>query len=439
MAYVEKRGSGANAYYIACFSDGRGKWPTVKNPGGETQRFNRKRDAQKAGDDTEAEVRAGQWSEPNDTAMTFESWVNMWYVAQDLALSSMQNLRRHCEDHLLPEFEKDDLGDIDAGRIATWVARERAAGYAANSINAWRKTLHTILADATDPREVERILGRPPGSRTTGLIRINPATRRRGRGKRAGLKRDRGPEKEITDDLGALLIAERASLLTGRDNELVMVLLAYYTGLRWAETVGLEARYVRPGRLRVEWQLWEDNDGVFHRIPPKDDSYRDIDLPPWLSNLLSDHITRTAPKPCPCHGGKYVFRNRESAARPRGPATAADVARRAGVSVGTVSNVVNHPGRVAEGTRTRVEAGSRNWGSRVRRRPRRACRVPGTGAGQGSPRGYSARPPRAGTPKRRPSPHGPCHCWPTRSPADRCAGATRGNARRCAGCRSPRA
>lgn len=41
--------------------------------------------------------------------------------------------------------------------------------------------------------------------------------------------------------------------------------------------------------------------------------------------------------------------------RPRRPSIT-DVARRAGVSVGTVSNVLNHPGHVAPGTRERVRA-----------------------------------------------------------------------------------
>jgi len=97
---------------------------------------------------------------------------------------------------------------------------------------------------------------------------------------------------------------------------------------------------------------------VFHRCPPKDDSYRDIDTPDFLSRLISDHVARTAPKPCACHGRTYVFRGLGTAngAVRRPGAKLADVARRAGVSTGTVSNVLNHPDRVAEATRLQVEA-----------------------------------------------------------------------------------
>jgi hypothetical protein len=112
----------------------------------------------------------------------------------------MQNYRRHIEEHLLPEFQDKALAGILRTDVDTWEKREKSV-YAASSVKTWRSTLHLILADAVDE----------------GLIAANPATKRRGRGKRAGRSRDRGPEKIITDPLGLLLIAERAALLSGRD------------------------------------------------------------------------------------------------------------------------------------------------------------------------------------------------------------------------------
>jgi hypothetical protein len=135
----------------------------------------------------------------------------------------MQNYRRHVEEHLLPAFEPMAVADIQSADVDAWEKRERAAGYAESSIRTWRATLHLILADAVEE----------------GLRESNPAARRRGRGKRAGRSRVRAPEKAITSALGVLLIAERAALLSGRDDEFVAIVLKGSTRMRWGELVGL--------------------------------------------------------------------------------------------------------------------------------------------------------------------------------------------------------
>lgn len=162
----------------------------------------------------------------------------------------------------------------------------------------------------------------------------------------------------MTDALGILLVAERAALLAGRDDEFVAMMVKGYTGMRWGEVVGLETEFVRSKSMRVEWQLYELDSGELHRCPPKDDSYRTIDAMDWLIRLVKGHVARTNPTPCPCHGQTYVFRGlKESNDSVRRTGTKLmDVARRAGVSTGTVSNVLNRPETVAETTRIRVES-----------------------------------------------------------------------------------
>ncbi|MFC9231540.1 LacI family DNA-binding transcriptional regulator [Streptomyces decoyicus] len=282
---------------------------------------------------------SGDWRDPALGQESFGEYASRWYEAQDLAVSTMQNYKRHIEEHLLPEFEDKALAGILRTDVDLWEKEEKAV-YAASSVKTWRSTLHLIFEDAIDE----------------GLITSNPAARRRGRGKRAGRSRGRGPEKVITDALGILLTAERAALLSGRDDEFVAVVLKGYTGKRWGEIVGLETEFVRPGAFRVEWQLYELDTGELLRCPPKDDSYRTIDSMDWLSVLVANHSARTKPTPCPCHGRTYVFRG-QGAARSGGHqgAKLVDVARRAGVSTGAVSNVLNHPDRVAEATRAKVE------------------------------------------------------------------------------------
>jgi hypothetical protein len=166
--------------------------------------------------------------------------------------------------------------DIRLADVGAWEKRERAVPYAPSSVKTWRGTLHLILADAVDE----------------GIVDVNPATRRRGRGKQAGRSRNRGPEKIVTTPLGILLVAERAALLSGRDDEFVAIMAMGDTGMRWAEVVGLEAEYVRGPQLRVEWQLYELDTGELHRCPPKDDSRRTIDTPPPIAELMARHIGR---------------------------------------------------------------------------------------------------------------------------------------------------
>ena len=89
-------------------------------------------------------------------------------------------------------------------------------------------------------------------------------------------------------------MAERAALLAGRDDEFTMLVMIGYTGIRWGETIGLERDLLLPELINVEWQLREVG-GRFHRLAPKDDSYRStkheplvpVDLPPFLAELLA--------------------------------------------------------------------------------------------------------------------------------------------------------
>lgn len=338
MGYAEKRGE----YWRGRYKVDAGKYDTVKDPVGATIRFRTRREAEQAANDAESKIRAGVRRDVVSGRITFGDFVNRWYSAQDLAASTMQNYRRHIEEHLLPTFEHTAMADILPADVTMWEKKERAAGYAESSIKTWRATLHLILADAVEE----------------GIRDSNPASRRRGRGKRAGRSRSRGPEKAVTTALGVLLIAERAALLSGRDDEFVAIVTKGFTGMRWGELVGLEAGYVRPAEIRVEWQLYELDSGELHRCPPKDDSHRTIDLPDWLNRLLAEHVARTRRKACGCHQRAYVFsghRPPKGMARTSGP-TLVDVARRAGVSSATASAALNHPEVVHGATRARITA-----------------------------------------------------------------------------------
>ncbi|MDH2388159.1 LacI family DNA-binding transcriptional regulator [Streptomyces sp. HNM0663] len=336
MGYAEKRGT----YYRGRYKIAPGKYGTVKDDQGRTVKFKGKREAEQAADAEEAKVRDGTRRDPSLGAETFGEYVNRWFEDIELADTTMQNYRREIETHLLPEFGERPLNLIQPRDITAWERKLKEAGYAKESIKTYRARLHLILADAVEE----------------GLIPSNPAARRRGRGKRAGRSGHRGPEKVITSPLGILLIAERLAVLSGRDDEFVAAVLKGYTGMRFGEIVGLERTFVRRRAVRVEWQLVELDTGELVSCPPKDDSYRTLDTPEWLDALVHGHIARARPRPCPCHGHTYVFSSFGTVRRwgRNGQPTVEDVATLAGVSHGTVSNVLNRPAVVAEETRLRV-------------------------------------------------------------------------------------
>ena len=89
--------------------------------------------------------------------------------------------------------------------------------------------------------------------------------------------------------------------------------------MRWGETIGLERDQVHQDEIHVEWQLREIR-STFHRLPPKDDSYRSPNgnsacpstFPPFLADLLARQIKAQIRQRCACaaqHGGsgQYVF------------------------------------------------------------------------------------------------------------------------------------
>jgi integrase len=347
VGYGEKVPSPKGAYWRGRYKIAAGKYGTVRNADGDVIRYDTRRDAENAANDAEADVRAGRHRDRTRGQVTFGEWANRWYRKLDLAPSTMANYRQHIEYHLLPEFGSASLSSITADDVDEWESKEKIR-HRPSSVRTWRGTLHTILQDAVPEQ-----------------IPVNPVTRKRGRGRRTGKSRNR--KKVITYPLEGLLIAERMSILSGRDDEFVMCVLMQWAGLRLGETIGLERECVHPEALRVEWQLYElpaeqlknledrPASGTLLRCAPKDGSCREVGLPPFLRGLLASQI-RQPGSACPCHGSIYVFRG---LGRPRGAsvpgATLRDVARIARVSPATVSYVLRGDGRVGAATRARVE------------------------------------------------------------------------------------
>jgi len=341
MAYAQRVRSPKGGYWTARYQDPSGSWVSVRDERARVIRYDGKREAKKAAEAAEAAVRGGRWHDPKAGSILFADWADEWYDSYDLADSTHANRRRHLENHLLPFFGSRALREVSAAMILKWKRAEKAAGYSEGSIRTWHGTLHLILEDAV-PRHIAE----------------NPATRKRGRGRRSGraASPSRAPERVIAGPLGILLIAERASILTGQDQEFVMIQALFWEALRLGECIGLEKPHVRPrnrpGTLRVEHQLHEV-DGRLVRCPPKDDSRGNPEMPPFMLAMLDSHLRQNPPVPCPCHGQAYVFRGAGDSP-PRWNRPLRELAAHLGVSQTVVQSAMGGRGRVGEETRRQV-------------------------------------------------------------------------------------
>jgi hypothetical protein len=298
MAYAEKRGKGPTPWRVK-----------YKLPNGlETSEsgFETKAAALAWGRAQETKIREGRWTDPNAGKITVGEWIDRWLPLQDVGISTEETREYLIRRFIRPAWGESELGSLSTEEITKWEnALPARTGISRRVAGDARSLLCTILGDAAATK--------PP------LIPYNPAIRPRNRGRRTGRRLARAPQRVWATPLETLLVAERAALLSGRDDDFTMVVVIAYTGLRWGETIGLECEYAHPNEIHVEWQLRELR-SVLHRLPPKDDSYRSpnwepclpVDLPPFLAGLLAHQVQDRPRKPCACttqHGGsgQYVF------------------------------------------------------------------------------------------------------------------------------------
>ena len=329
MPYPEKRWSKKDgSYWTVRYLAADGTWPRAsRDENG--NRWRTKKAAEQWATDKEARIRMGldEESAPSvaeaarrarkQEGTTLGTWANEWFPKQDVGISHQKGLRTTLEKHLLPHqpsgsgpmWEETLMDDITEQQVVEFKRAKREAGYAESTIRGYCSTLYTLFSDAM--RE--------------GVATSNPVATNSNRGRRSGTgkrKGARGKQRVTTDALGALLLAERMALLSGRDEEFISAITMYNSGLRFGELVGLERKYCRPdeGVIRVEWQLYE-SDRDWYRQAPKDDSYRDVHIPQFVAELLQRQLDAVPHKPtpvCACHRPPTVHRFLVAALKRRG-------------------------------------------------------------------------------------------------------------------------
>jgi hypothetical protein len=210
VAYAEKRGRGRQPWRV------KYRLPS----GAETSEsgFDTKAAALAWGRDQEARIREGRWADPDAGKITVSEWIDRWLAMQDVGISTVETRGYLIRRFIRPAWGESELGSLSTEGITRWENIPERTGVCRRTARDARALLCTILGDAA--------AAKPP------LIPYNPAIRPRNRGRRTGRRLDRGPQRVWVTPLQALLVAERAALLSGRDDDFTMVVTVAYTGLR---------------------------------------------------------------------------------------------------------------------------------------------------------------------------------------------------------------
>ena len=233
--------------------------------------------------DQESAIRNNIYIDIRAGRITLTDWVNRWFPTLDLEPSTLNNYRYMIEVHILPAFGDRALVSLTTEEIALWELNLVTGG----------------LSRAYGSGRADHAYD-GPGRRHSEIYQVNPAARRRGKG-RKGQRRIARIEKQRkawATPLQALLVAERAAVLTGYEADFVMILTLAYTGMRWSEVLGLPPECIHDEMLDIHWKLYELK-GRFYRGRPKDGSMRTADLPPFLGDC-SLHLERAPTLKCTC-------------------------------------------------------------------------------------------------------------------------------------------
>jgi hypothetical protein len=122
LAYAERRGE----FWRARWEVPDGKLES--KPG-----FLSEKAAVQYGRDQEALIRSGKYTDSRPGQTRLIDWVNLWFPAQDLEPTTLENYRYAIEAHILPESGERALGEITAEEVAGWEMGIMASGFARRS------------------------------------------------------------------------------------------------------------------------------------------------------------------------------------------------------------------------------------------------------------------------------------------------------------------
>ncbi len=237
--------------------------------------FARKSDAVRWLSLKEAEIKRGDWIDPDRGSVTFGDYAEQWLEDRVLKVRTVDLYRALLRNHLLPTFGGLSMAAIDEATVRRWRkerldAGSRAVGpFGPVTVAKAYRLLHAIFVTAADDR----------------LVRRNPC-----RIDGAGI--EESPERDIASLPVVFAIADALPV-----RYRAMALLATFAGMRWGELVGLRRENVdlAAGEIRiVETTAELDKGGLLPETPKSRAGRRTVAFPDELVPELRWHLERFA-------------------------------------------------------------------------------------------------------------------------------------------------
>ncbi|CAM5426257.1 hypothetical protein ADK78_28760 [Kitasatospora aureofaciens] len=292
MAYAEKRvstakGSKGTVTWRVRYKGPNGTWLTESG-------FPTKKTALDWGREQERQIKAGIWIDPEARSTTFGDFARTYMQSRRKRGRTTGTRWDRLENHILPRWEHTRLGDITWFDVDSW---QQTMDVEDVSRGHCVSLMSTIMTAAVDAKKVT----------------VNPLFGRRRTRETSGDAAQRRPQK-VQRDGGArpedaILLAERLGPAVG-----IHVLTTAFAGPRWGEGLGLHrdntllvrrqpwgaGEFVCPIiRIVEEYAEYQERDehgnkkGYILRLEAtkNDGSTRDVDVPPFLAQLLRYHLS----------------------------------------------------------------------------------------------------------------------------------------------------
>lgn len=202
-------------------------------------------------DDTEADMRRGEWADPQDGRITLAQWWDKWSATRVIEKATTKRDLSHWRTHVKPRWGSVKLGAITSWDVEAWIADMHKRKVGATSANQSVRLLRHMLSDAHAHR----------------LIKADPTVN-------VGLPKI---PKHVDRFLSVSEYQQLEDAMpTDRDRLLVMLMTL--AGLRWEEAAGLHSRRVDMARRRITVQEVLERDGTIKLIPKSSAGQRQVPM-----------------------------------------------------------------------------------------------------------------------------------------------------------------